>query len=112
VEVGDSHGAKIIQNSCVGCLARLAVLCEFIGRKEPNSKPQMDEICDWSLEQFGNLTQGICLDEYTYLELLLKVRRLIDCSWQKKLLLALRRLDFMGKLSGRIRLADRSPYAR
>ena len=46
-----------------------------MGRFEPNSKPQMDDICDWSLEQLGDLTQGICFEEYTYLDLLLRVRR-------------------------------------
>ena len=74
MEFGDSHGAEIIQSSCVGCLAHLAVLCDFVGRQEPNSKPQMDEICDWSLGQLGDLTQEMCFEEYTYLDLLLKVR--------------------------------------
>jgi hypothetical protein len=50
VEFGDNHGAAIIQTSFLGCLVHLAVLCDFIGRREPNSRPQMDDICDWSLE--------------------------------------------------------------
>ena len=75
VKIGDSHGAEIIQNSCAGCLAHLAMLCEFIGRLEPNSKPRMDDICDWSLKQLGDLTRGMSFDEYTYLDLLLRVRR-------------------------------------
>lgn len=75
VGLGDSYGAEIIQNSCVCCLAHLGVLCDFVGQVEPNSKPGMDEMCDWSLDQLGVLTQGICFEEYTYLDLLLKVRR-------------------------------------
>lgn len=84
VEIGDSHGAQIIRNSCAGCVGHLAVLCDFIGRLEPNSKPQMDDICDWSLERLGDLTQGMHFDEYTYLDLLLKVCRWADCPWRKK----------------------------
>ena len=75
MEIGDTHGAEIIQNSCVGCLAHLSVLCDFIGRLEPNSKPRMDTVCDWSLERLGTLTTGMSFDEYTYLDLLLKVCR-------------------------------------
>ena len=75
MEIGDTHGAEIIQNSCVGCLAHLSVLCDFIGRLEPNSKPRMDTVCDWSLERLGTLTTGMSFDEYTYLDLLLKVGR-------------------------------------
>ena len=75
MEIGDTHGAEIIQNSCVGCLAHLAVLCDLICRLEPNSKPRLDAICDWSLMQLSGLTQGMCFDEYTYLDLLLRVRR-------------------------------------
>ena len=72
--VKGSHGAEVIQNSCTGSLVHFAVLCDFIGWLEPNSKPQMDGICDRSLERLGDLTQGMCFDEYTYLDLLLKVR--------------------------------------
>lgn len=89
VQLGDSHGAEIIQSSCVGCLAHLAMLCDFVGRQEPNSKPQMDEICDWSLGQLGDLTQEMSFDEYTYLELLLKVCRRVGRSRQKKSLYCL-----------------------
>ena len=75
VEIGDSLGTEIIQNSCVCCLSHLAVLCDLMGQLEPNSKPRMDDICDWSLGRLGDLTQGMCFEEYTYLDLLLRVRR-------------------------------------
>lgn len=88
VEFADNEGAEIIQNGCVGCLAHLAVLCDFIGRREPNSKPQMDGMCDWSLEQLGELTREMCFDEYTYLDLLLKVRRWVDSLGRKGVLIA------------------------
>ena len=74
MEIEDTPGAEIIQGSCICCLAHLAVLCDFIGWLEPNSKPQMDNICDWSLEQLGDLTQAMSFDEYTYFDLLLRVR--------------------------------------
>lgn len=75
LEFGDGHGAEIIQSSCVGCLAHLAVLCDLVGRLEPNSKPQMDTICYSSLERLGHLTEGMSFDgyTYTYFDLLLKV---------------------------------------
>ena len=82
VEIGDRHGAEIIQGGCVGCLAYLAVFCDLVGRLEPNSKPQMDAICDSSLERLGRLTQEIDFEEYTYLDLLVKVRHLVDHSRQ------------------------------
>ena len=100
VEIGDIHGAEIIQGSCVGCFAHLAALCNFIGWLEPNSKPQMDEICDWSLEQLGDLTQAMGFDEYTYFDLLLRVRRLVSRSRQEVVVTPLVWLDFMGKLVG------------
>jgi hypothetical protein len=83
-EIGDVHGVEIIQNSCVGCLAHLAILCNFIGRWDPSYKPQMDVICDWSLEQLGDLTKAINFDEYTYLDLLLRVRSWLECPWERK----------------------------
>ena len=73
-EIGDGLGAEIIQSSCVSCLAHLAVLCDLVSRLEPNSKPQMVAVCDSSLERLGRLTQEVNFDEYTYLDLLLRVR--------------------------------------
>ena len=75
LQIKDRQGAEIIQSSCVGCLAHLAVLCDLIGWLEPNSKPQMDDICDSSLERLGRLTQEMNFDEYTYFDQLLMVRR-------------------------------------
>ena len=74
LEIGDTLGAEIIQRSCVGCLAHLAVLCDLIGRVDPDSKPQMDTVCDSSLERLGCLTQEMGSGNYTYLDLLLRVR--------------------------------------
>ena len=75
---GDKRGAEIIQNSCIGCLVHLAVLCDLSSRLEPNSKPQMDAICDSSLVRLGRLTQEMNFDEYSYLDVLLRVRHLAD----------------------------------
>lgn len=83
-EVGDSNGAEIIQSGCVCCLSHLAVLCDFLGRVAPNSKPDLDAICDWSLEELGDLTQGMCFEEYTYLDLLLRVRRCFTAPDRKR----------------------------
>jgi len=76
IEIGDSHGAEIIQSSRVSCLAHLAVLCDLSSRLEPNCKPKMDATCDSSLVRLGSLTQEMDFDEYsyTYLDVLLMVR--------------------------------------
>jgi len=63
LEIGDSLGAKTIQSSCIGCLAHLAALCELISWVDPDSKPQMDIICDSSLERLGHLTQSVDFDD-------------------------------------------------
>ena len=76
LELGDTQGAEIIQSSCVGCLAHLAVLCDLASNLEPDSKPRMDAVCDSSLERLGKLTQQMSFDEYTYFDLLLRV-----CHW-------------------------------
>jgi len=80
LEIGDDLGAEMIQSSCVGCLAHLAMLCDLINQEDPSSKPQMDAICDSSLERLGHLTQEMSFDEYTYLDLLLRVRHGADQS--------------------------------
>ena len=79
---GDSQGADIVQNSCVSCLAHLALLCDLVSRSEPSSKPQMDTLCDSSLERLGYLTQEMILDEYTYLDHLLRARCFVPNSRQ------------------------------
>ena len=76
LQLGDTQGAEIIQSSCVGCLAHLAVLCDLISHLEPNYKPRMDAVCDSSLERLGQLTQEMSFDGYTYFDLLLRV-----CHW-------------------------------
>ena len=106
LEIGDTHGAEIIQNSCAGCLAHLAVSCDLISRLEPNAKLRMDALCDWSLEQLGGLTLGMNFGEYTYLDLLLRVRHSIDHSRLVGKFLMSLHLDIMGKGIGCVRFAD------
>lgn len=74
IEIEDNSGAEIIWNSCITCLAYLAVLCEFVGRTEPTDGPAMNAICDSSLEKLGRLTEDIRSEEYTHFDLLLGVR--------------------------------------
>ena len=78
LQIGDIQGAQIIQSSCVGCLAHLAVLCDLISYSDPNSKLQMDTVCDSSLERLGHLTQEMRFEEYTYFDLLLRVCHRVD----------------------------------
>ena len=96
LEIGDTRGAEIIQSSCVGCLTYLAVLCDLVSQLNPNCKPQMDTICDSALERLGCVTKGMGFDEYSYLDLLLRVRRGVDHSRQRtKLIMSL--IRFRGK---------------
>ena len=76
--IGDTQGAEIIQSSCIGCLAHLAVLCNLVSHLEPNSKPQMDAICDSSLERLGH--QEMSFNGFTSFDLLLRVRHWVDHS--------------------------------
>ena len=80
LQIGDTQGAEMIQSSCICCLAHLAVLCDLISRLKPNSKPQMDTVCDSSLERLGCLTQEMSFEGYTYFDLLLRVCRQVDRS--------------------------------
>lgn len=79
LQLEDTQGAGIIQSSCVGCLAHLAVLCDLVSDLEPDSKPRMDAICDSSLERLGQLTEEMSFEEYTYFDLLLRL------SWERAL---------------------------
>ena len=69
---GDKSGADVVSDSCIACLAHLAVLYEIISRNDPSAK--VDGLCDSALRRFGTLTSELHLDEYTYLDLLLGVR--------------------------------------
>ena len=82
LQIGDIQGAEIVQSNCVGCLAHLAVLCDLIGQSEPNSKPEMDAVCDLSLERLGRLTREMSFDGYTYFDLLLRVCRWAGYFWR------------------------------
>ena len=85
LEIDDRHGAEIIQSSCVTCLAHLAELCGLISGLEPNLKPQLDGICDSSLERLAHLTRGMSTDGYTYLDVLLGVYPHTTCSDDERL---------------------------
>ena len=63
----------MIRASCVNCLAHLAVLCEALGRIKPTQE-KVDTLCDSTLEQLGALARVMCMEEYTTLDLLLRVR--------------------------------------
>ena len=96
---GDKSGADVIGISCITCLAYLAILYEAVGRTEPVVAVEMYKLCDSALQNLGALTYELRLDEYTHLDLLLKVRsvltlllgaddsdtRLAQNSWAKSL---------------------------
>ena len=95
LNVEDNRGAEIIRSSCIACLAHLAMLCDHISRLEPNSKPQMDVVCDSSLKRLGHLSRDMRIDRYTYIDVLLGVRRYITRADAGRLTRALR--SFRGR---------------
>ena len=72
-ELRDNGGAWMIRSSYVSCLAHLAVLCQALGDAEPAPQASLDTLCDSTLERLGELAQSMCMEEYTRLDLLLKV---------------------------------------
>ena len=76
-ELGDNGGAGMIRNSCVNCLAHLAVLCEALGEIEPTHGTEPDTLCDSTLERLGELAQDMRMEECTRLDLLLGVRAVL-----------------------------------
>ncbi|KAF9783456.1 hypothetical protein BJ322DRAFT_153418 [Thelephora terrestris] len=77
--VGDKEGASIIRSSCISCLAHLAVLYHSIGEMQPRARTTVDGLCDAVLDNLGNLSQGMELEDVTVFDLVLKV------SWEKAL---------------------------
>jgi len=71
-ENGDGSGVEAIGSSCIACLAHLAVLYESVGRIDPVAREVYD-LCDSALQRLGKLTADLRFDEYTYLDLLLRV---------------------------------------
>ena len=80
-EFGDTGGAGVIRASCVNCLAHLAVLCETLSKIEPTPQTELDTLCDSTLERLGALAQDMCVEEYTLLDQLLRVR-VLSCDCQ------------------------------
>lgn len=72
-ELGDNGGAWMIRSSCIICLAHLAVLCQALGDAEPVPQTRVDTLCGSTLERLGELAQSMYMEDYTRLDLLLKV---------------------------------------
>lgn len=72
-KANDTEGASIIRSACISCLSHLAVLYYFIGEVRPSARATMNCFCDAALDNLGNLTQGMKLEEVTLFDLLLKV---------------------------------------
>ena len=72
-ELGDNSGAGMIRSSCVDCLAHLAALCQALCNAEPTPQTKFESLCYSTLERLGELAQDMCMEEYTRLDLLLRV---------------------------------------
>lgn len=74
-ELRDDSGAGIIRNSCVNCLAHLAILCDTLRvhyQMEPTQR-ELDTLCESALGMLSKLAQDMHGEEYTRLDLLLGV---------------------------------------
>ncbi|KAF9643500.1 hypothetical protein BDM02DRAFT_3123338 [Thelephora ganbajun] len=71
-KANDTEGASMIRSNCIACLAHLAALYRFVGEMQPSASATMDSLCDAALDNLGNLTQEMKLEEVTYFDLLLK----------------------------------------
>ena len=71
-EIGSKSSAGIIRGSCVNCFAHLAALCETLHRMEP-ARRGLDTLCDSALERLSELANDMHAEEYTRLDLLLRV---------------------------------------
>lgn len=72
-KANDTEGASIVRSSCITCLSHLAILYHFVGEMHPCSRATMNGLCDAVLDNLGNLTQSMKLEEVTLFDLLLKV---------------------------------------
>lgn len=72
-KANDTEGASIVRSNCIACLSHLAVLYHFIGEIRPSARETMNGLCDAVLNNLGNLTQGLKLEEVTLFDLLLEV---------------------------------------
>jgi len=73
-EQGDENGTDVSCDSCVACLAHLAILYDVVCRTDPAAGSEMYGFCDSALERLGMITSEHRTEEYTCHDLLLGVR--------------------------------------
>ena len=73
--VGDKESSDIIRSNCISCLAYLANLYLAIAPTDPSTAAAMERSCDDALSALGRLTEGVVIEEYSYFDLLLGVRK-------------------------------------
>ena len=107
----DAEGASIIRSSCISCLAHLADLYHFVGGMQPSARATMNGLCDATLENLGNLTRDLKLEEVTYYDLLLRVSDShIFLTW--KLADALCFLEILDEGNQTLRFSNQQPLPR
>ena len=77
LEIGDDVGGTLIAKACIPCLASLAALCYIVAQVGPagTTGDRMDKLCDLALSTIATVTRDTDIEEYTYHDLLLEVRR-------------------------------------
>jgi hypothetical protein len=74
--VEDTSGVGTIWSSCIACLAHLAALSHLVSQTDPVSSAYMNDLCNLTLGQLGNLSIEVRIggNGYTDLDLLIGVR--------------------------------------
>lgn len=73
--IGDRESSDVIRSNCISCLAYLANLYLTIAPTDHPTAPAMERCCDTTLVALGRLTEGMVMEEYSYFDVLLGVRK-------------------------------------
>ena len=73
--IGDKESSDVIRSNCISCLAYLANLYLTIAPTDHPTAPAMERCCDATLSTLGRLTEAMVMEEYSYFDLLLGVRK-------------------------------------
>ena len=86
IEIEDSGGIETIWTCCVTCLGHLAALSHFISHAVPTLKGSMDDLCNLALDRLTSLSHEVCIEDYSYFDVLTAVRILGLLRWMNEAL--------------------------
>lgn len=71
---GDTGSIGTVLACGVICLAHLSALCHLMSQTDPASSLSMSSLYDLTLDNLGDLTLKVHIEEYSHLDLLIAVR--------------------------------------